>query len=169
MLYLLGAEKQRLRRLARELASMRLLAGARDNALDRVGADLGVPRFSDTLAFRSGEIVTDVRREPDDEYRRRLGVYRPWLRPTKARLLELLNGPDAPTSANTGPLAALGLAARFTLDEDDTDFAVAISIVGVDDPAYRAGFLQFVRSTLLVWPPRTTPPERRPCRALPAG
>ena len=61
---------------------MRRLANARDDALDRTGAELGVPRFADTLAFRGGAIVTDARREPDDEYRRRLRLYRPWFLPT---------------------------------------------------------------------------------------
>ena len=52
MIYLLGAEKQRLRRQAREISAVRLLSLARDNALDRIGADLGVPRFTGTIDFQ---------------------------------------------------------------------------------------------------------------------
>jgi hypothetical protein len=152
MTYLLGAEKQRLRRLARELTAMRRLDQARDNALDRLGAELGVPRFADTLAFRGGEIVTDVRREPDPDYRRRLGLYRPWLLPTRKRVLDLLNGPGAATAPNAGPLGDLGVTARFSLVEEDNDFAVAITIVGVEDASYRAGFFQFVRAVHLILP-----------------
>ena len=152
MLYLLGAEKQRLRRLARELAAMRALDEARDDALDRLGAELGVPRFADTLAFRGGEIVTDIRREPDVEYRRRLGVYRPWLLPTRRRILELLNGAGAEAAPNAGPIGELGLAERFSIAEDDNDFAVAIAVVGAEDPDLRAGLLEFVRAVHLILP-----------------
>lgn len=152
VLYLMGAEKQRLRRQARELAAVRRLDHAGDNALDRMGADVGVPRFADTLAFRRGEIVTDTRREPDPDYRRRLQLYRPWLVPTKNRIVELLNGPGNATSPNAGALGELGLAERFALDEDDNEFAVAIAMVGVDDPGYRDGFFEFIRATQLIWP-----------------
>ena len=168
LLYLLGAEKQRLRRHARELAAMRQLEHARDNALDRLGAELRVPRFADTLAFRRGEIVTDVRREPDPEYRRRLGVYRPWLLPTRGRVLDLLNGPGEPGAPNAGPIGELGLGERFSLVEDDNEFAAAIAIVGVDDPDYRTGFLDFVRSVHLI-PPRRRRVERPARGALPAA
>ncbi len=152
ILYLMAAEKQRLRRQARQLAAMRRLDRARDNALDRMGADVGVPRFSDTLAFRAGEIVTDTRREPDADYRRRLQLYRPWLLPTKNRIMDLLNGPGEPATPNAGALGELGLAERFALAEDDNEFAVAIAMVGVDDPAYRDGFFEFIRATQLIWP-----------------
>ena len=150
--YVLGAEKARLRRGALELLATRQLDAARDHALDRFGADLGVPRFAETLAFAGGEVVTNVRREPDDEFRRRLSVYRPWLLPTPRTLLSLLNGPGNPGDPNAGLLAGLGLADRFTLSEDDNDFAVAIKIVGVEDPVFRTNFLEFVRNTYLVWP-----------------
>ena len=152
MTYLLGAEKQRLRRLARELTAMRRLEQARDNALDRAGAEFGVPRFADTLAFRGGEIITETRREPDADYRRRLRLYRPWLLPTRGRILDLLNGPGEPTTPNAGPLADLGVTARFSVVEEDNDFAVAIAIVGAEDPAYRAGFFDFVRAVHLILP-----------------
>lgn len=152
MLYALGAEKPRLRRLGRELAAMRRLESAREDALDRIGAELGVPRFADDLRFRSGHVVTDVRREPDAEYRRRLAVYRPRLLRTPGGLDELLNGPGEPSDANAGPLGEMGLGDRFTLAERDNPFALAVHVVGAEDPAVRENFLEFVRAVHLIWP-----------------
>ena len=152
LIYILGHEKQRLRRVGRQVAAMRLLSRARDNALDRTGADLGVPRFEDTLAFSQGEVVTNVRREPDDEYRRRLGIYKPFQVPNARRLLTLLNGPAGPPSANAGPLSEFGFTPRFMLVERDNDFAIAIQLVAVDDAVFRQNFLEFTRRVHLIWP-----------------
>jgi len=51
VIYMLGAEKLRLRRQLREVLAMRALSAARWDALDRFGADLAVPRF-----FRSPRV-----------------------------------------------------------------------------------------------------------------
>jgi hypothetical protein len=152
LLYTVGAEKQRLRRLGRELTAMRRLEAARDDALDRLGAELAVPRFADDIGFRDGHVVTDARREPDDEYRRRLGLYRPWVLRTPRAVRELVNGPGEPGARNAGPLGELGLRARFTVAERDNPFALAVHIVGVEEPAMRDNFLEFVRRVHLVWP-----------------
>jgi hypothetical protein len=160
VLYVLGAEKQRLRREGREIATMRLLARARDDALDRAGADLGLTRFPDDLVVRDGDIATVARREPDDDFRRRIALYRPFLVPTRSRLLELLNGRGGDTDPNSGPLAGLRVTARFQLVEGDDPFAVAVKLVaagvaGDDLDGPRSNFLQWLRATHLVWPQNT--------------
>lgn len=152
VLFLMGSEKARLRRAGRELRAARSLDFAFADALDRHGADLGVARFADTLTVTGGQIVTAVARESDTDYRRRLGMYRPWLLPTRSRLLELLNGPGEPTDPNTGPLSGLGVGERFSVIEDDNEFAVAVKIVGAGPGAHRVNFLDYVRRTVLVWP-----------------
>ena len=59
--YLMGAEKATLRRAAREVTSVRSLAGARAGSLDRHGADLGIARFTDFDQFLSSDIeVVDI-------------------------------------------------------------------------------------------------------------
>jgi hypothetical protein len=152
MLALLGSEAPRLRRQGRELLAARQLRFARDDALDRHGADLGVSRFADTLAVRNGQIVTDVERESDTAYRRRLGVYRPLLVPTRDRLLELLNGPGDPGDPNAGPIGEMGLQDRFSVLEADNELAVAVKIVGSGAGQHRANFLTYVRNAFLIWP-----------------
>jgi hypothetical protein len=160
LLYALGAEKQRVRRVGREIVAMRRLATARDDALDRAGAELGLTRFEDQLVVRDGAIETVARREPDDELRRRLALYRPLLVPSRSRLLELLNGPGADTDPNRGLLAGLGFDGRFRLVEGDDPFAIAVSLVAAGPPdtdldAPRLNFLDWLRATHLVWPQNT--------------
>src|SRR5258708_40371912 len=99
---------------------MRRLALARVDALDRIGAELGVPRFVDQIRFDTAkkEIITVVRLdaggqpvdEPDVEYARRLRIYRPWRVANPRPLLALLNGPRAAPHPNPGPLREPGLA-----------------------------------------------------------
>jgi hypothetical protein len=170
ILYMLAAEKQRLRREARELADMRRLAFARDNAVDRLGAELGVPRLSDEIRFDPGtrEIVTDVRRdaagavvgEPDREYRRRLSLYRRYLVPNRRALLGLLNGPGLDTDPNAGPLRGLGLVQRFRVVEEDNQFSVAMHLVASPAGALREGFLSQVRRVHLMQPASDVPDHR---------
>jgi hypothetical protein len=155
VLYALGAEKQRLRRTGRQVAAARRLADAAGDALDRAAAEVGVARFADRLVVRDGEVQADPRREPDDELRRRVALYRPWLVPTRGRMLELLNGPGADTDPNAGPLAGLGVRDRFTLVEGDDPFAIAVHLVSADDATPRGNFLDWVRATHLVWPQNT--------------
>jgi hypothetical protein len=160
-LYLLGAEKQRIRRSAREISAMRRLSTARDEALDRLGADLGVPRFAEQIDFAAGQIVTQTRREPDDEFRRRIALYRPFSMATRHKVLERLNGPGGDADPNRGPLAAVGnFQPRFQIVEADNEFAVAIRLVAVGNPALRTNLLQFIRDAYLVEPLVDVPAAR---------
>jgi hypothetical protein len=177
MLYLQGAEKQRIRRQAREIVAMRSLALARDNALDRIGADLGVPRLSDIRTFRqpnpgeepaifnkfnfgelrfgagfSGEIISEPRREPDDEYRSRLAIYQPFLIPNHHNILELLNGANTTVEPNQGLISKLGFQKLFEIVEDDNDFGIAIHLVAAGDINQRTNFLNHIRNTQLIFP-----------------
>lgn len=184
MIYLLGSEKQRLRRQSRELAAMRLLSCARDNALDRIGADLGVPRFAGTIAFQPpeefelpavfgefnfgerrfgrgshGEIVTGTRREPDEEYRRRLAIYRPLRISNRQQVVEWLNGPGESTELNRGLLGELGFGHRFQVIERDNEFAVAIHLMSAGSEDYRDNFFRYIRAVHLIWPSRNATAE----------
>ncbi|MFO0750668.1 MAG: hypothetical protein U1F43_34115 [Myxococcota bacterium] len=148
--FLLGAEKQRIRRAARELTAMRSLATARDEALDRTGEELGVPRFAESMAWDGSEIVTTRAREDDASYRRRLGIYRPFLVPNRRRALGLLR--DA------------GLAA-IDLVEADNPFAVAVRLVSVAPSlaaakAQKRDFFAHLRRTRLLEPAAAVPAAR---------
>ncbi len=87
-----------------EIAAIRRLRDGRDDALDRHGADLAVPRLSDRLSFAPApttgtappddhRIIGIAERESDDDYRRRLGLYRGFGRTTPLDLERRLNGP----------------------------------------------------------------------------
>jgi hypothetical protein len=156
----LGNEKARIRRQAREIAALRHLPRARLDALDRAGGDLGVPRFADNLAFRDGSVVTERRREPDDEYRRRLAIYKPFLLPNRHSVGEMLNGPGADSDPNRGLLSGLGQDRRLALREEDNEFAVAIHLVSVGADTQRTTFLDHVRRARLVLP-RNDPPSNQ--------
>lgn len=160
MLYVLGAEKARVRRQARELSAVRALTDARWNALDRLGADVAVPRFVDELRYDSAkqEIYTVVPTaggvpvpETDAAYRRRLRLYVPWLMPTRSRLVQLL--------------ADVGAPAAFGVEEQTNEFAVGIHIIAAPgQAAARQNFDDFLRRNILVWPtvfPATDPREQR--------
>jgi hypothetical protein len=160
--YCVTAEQSRMRRMAREIGAMRMLERARDEALDRHGADLAVPRLTDRIAFappppapaepppNDHRIVTLAERESDASYRRRLGLYRPLGRISPLDLRRRLNGPGADGDPNGGPIAELGVGARFSVIEDDNPFAVSIRLVGT--PAARTDFLDYLRRIHLVWP-----------------
>lgn len=169
LLVLLGHEGAVLRRQAAELAAMRGLAGARRNALDRHGADLGVPRLTDRLVFDAdrGEIGAEAfpgGREDDARYRRRLSIYRPFVTPNRRSLLTRLNGvpPDgnsasdpgtgSETGPNTGPLAELGVAGRFDLLEADNRFTIAARLVEAGAGGHRAVFLSHLLDVHLIRP-----------------
>ena len=151
LLQLLTAEKARIRREAREIAAMKNLRFARRDALDRIGADLGVQRFQDELAYdKAGdEIVTTIRRdlageavlEADPDYRRRLGLYRPFMLATPARFGRVLNGEGASGEPNAGPISELGLGERFLIEEENNPFALAIRIIGIGAGPERQNFL----------------------------
>lgn len=155
VIYLLGAEKQRLRRQAREISAMRRLERARDNALDRMGAEVGVPRFEDHITYKNGEISTEIRREPDVEFRRRLRVYRSFHISNTSEVRHLLNGPGDDASPNQGPLGELELKERFRLIEQDNEFAFAVHLVESPAAAVRSGFIKYIRQLYLVLPADT--------------
>lgn len=169
LIFVLASEKSRIRRTSRELAAQRLLDTAHLDALDRLGSDLGVPRFADNLLVKDGEVVTETRRETDAEYRRRLAIYKPFLLRNRRTLLELLNGPGEDADPNAGLLSELGLADRLLLREEDNEFAVAIHLVSVGDDAQRANFLEHIRRVRLIQP-RNDPPSNQihAARFLPA-
>jgi hypothetical protein len=154
--FVLGSEKQRLRRQSRVLEAARRLDGATRAALDGLGADLGVPRFDDELTYSGGQIYakTAVSKESDASYRRRLRIYRPWWQPTRANVVRALNGAPPSTAPNAGPIAELPppLTARFSVDDKYAPFAVAIKIVSAGGAARKTKFLDWVRALFLVWP-----------------
>jgi hypothetical protein len=167
MVFVLGAEKPRIRRQAREIAAMRQLRYAKRNALDRHGADVSVPRFMEDIAFRQtsgadeafdGEIISTARAEPDDEYRRRLRPYRGFRIPNRRGIAELLNGDGdgnadgGEATPNAGLLGEMGLAERFRILETDNDFGVAIHLIAIADPAMRTNFLSFLKRVQLIYP-----------------
>lgn len=150
MLFLLSSEKARLRREGRTIGAMRYVARARDDALDRTGAELGIPRF---IGSHQSGGLTVLDREDDAGYRTRLGPYKPWFRSTRQRVLDTLNGPGKDTDPNAGALHDLGFAQRFTVEERDNPFAVAVMLVASGtDADRRTNFLAFVRTAHLIWP-----------------
>lgn len=158
--YIMGAEKQRIRRQAREIAAMRSLSLARRDALDRLGADLAIPRFSDRIAFDAAkkEIVSVHKdaagnpvHEPDIEYGRRLQLFRPWLIPTPGNILQLLNGPGQPGDPNAGPLGELGLQQRFELVQANNELSFSVFLSSTA-PNLLNNLLNFVRTAYLIWP-----------------
>lgn len=159
--YLLGAEKLRIRRVARELRDIRLIATARDDALDRMGAEIGVPRLESRLEFdpatrtiltRGVDAAGLPERESDDAYRRRLGIYRPMLVPSRSNLERLLNGPGDAAAPNAGVLGAAGVVHRFEVVEADNDLAVAIHLVQAGPGTARDDLHRLVSEAYLVWP-----------------
>jgi len=165
LLFVLLQEKARLRRQAREVCAMRFLNGARRDALDRIGANLGVMRFQDDLAYDAGKnevisvILKDASGKPtlesDAEYAQRLALYEPFMLSSRSRLLEILNGPGNPGDPNVGLLSGLGMKARFSAGEQEDPFALAFRIVGLGGPGPRNNFLGYLANEILIWLPDT--------------
>lgn len=154
LFYLLHAETVRIRRLMRQVARARLLSGpggAEGAMLDRIGRELAVPRFGDRISVADGEIVTEEAREEDSAYRRRLGIYRPFLMSTRAQVERVLNsGSDA---------------RRFKILEEDNRFYVALRLVSVAaDPGAaatsRRNYQRYLRETVLIDPTAEVPAGR---------
>lgn len=176
LLYLASNEKQRLRRAAREVQAYRTLAYARRDALDRLGADVGVARFVDELVYEepTGEVyahrLAAPAAEPDRAYAKRLGMFRRFMLPTPGAVGRLLNGPGAATDPNAGIFADLAGDARFTVRETDDRFAVAVQLVAVGDAQHRTNFLAQLRRDRLILPANTPPNNTvHAARALPAS
>jgi hypothetical protein len=165
LLFVMLQEKARLRRQAREVCAMRFLGRARRDALDRIGASLGVMRFQDDLAYDASknEVISATLKdasgkpalESDVEYARRLALYEPFLLTSRSRLLEILNGPGDPGDPNSGLISGLGLTERFSASEQEDPFALAFRIVGLGGPGPRNNFLEYLANEILIWLPDT--------------
>lgn len=159
VLYALGAEKARIRREAIQIAAMRELRFARREALDRIGREVGVPRFTDVLSYddTTKQIVAGLGSrgapvmESDDDYRRRLAIYRRSFQATPQRVRDALNGPGAPSDPNAGLISGLGFTKRFVFDESDEALAMTIHLIETGPVTYRANFTAYIRTNFLVW------------------
>jgi len=162
LLHLMSSEQARLRRQIRLIHAAATLEGARGFMLDRYGQELGVPRLSDRLVVRRGEIVTEAAPEDDAAYRRRLAIYRPWFGASRSAVLALLNGaPGAP-----GPLQAIGGPATLAIVERDNPLISAIRIISIDTTLsgatiQRRNFLAYLRGTILIDPVGNVPADRK--------
>ena len=160
LIYVMGVEKQRLRRQARELAALRGLEFVFDpsnpdhvrmgGALDRWGAELGVPRFADRLTWDPTEQqpTTVNVAEPDESYRQRLMIYRPFLMANRKTVVAALNTLPTPTAAS------------FTVDEANCEFAVALQLFSSPDDQLRLAFLAWLRANRLLQPGQPIPTTR---------
>ncbi|HKE86175.1 MAG TPA: poly-gamma-glutamate hydrolase family protein [Vicinamibacterales bacterium] len=160
LLYLAGSEKMRLRRQANELYAMRRIADARADALDRLGAELSVPRFDARLSWDATRRVPTIvpQREADEPFRARLGIYRPFLRSSRRAVDDAVNGPG--TGGNTGLPSQLGIAHRLTIAEPDSELLAAVRLVSSPDDAPRTAFLDYIRRAFLLQPGTDVPDSR---------
>jgi phage replication-related protein YjqB (UPF0714/DUF867 family) len=160
LLYVIGSEKMRLRRQASELYAMRQLAAAQGTVLDRLGAELGVPRFNTRLTWdamlRTPTIVPQA--EADPPFRARLGIYRPFLRSSPRAVEALVNGSGA--GNNAGLPSRVGVTHRLTIVEPDTELLTAVRLVSFPDDAPRTAFLDYARQSLLLQPGVDVPDTR---------
>lgn len=159
LLAITQSETLRTRRLMREIAARRQLEQAKGFMLDRLGRELAVPRFDSDVQVRGGELRIRQARESDDTYRNRLGIYRPYLVPTRKSVEDRLNGPGS-------PLQVAGAPARFAIREDDNPFQIGFKVFGVGATAaegdtIRANYLQYLRDTTLIDPTRGVPTNRQ--------
>lgn len=156
LLYGLHEEKAKIRRTAREVHAMRRLDLARRDALDRIGAEIGVVRAEEEIAYdpESKEIVSrpymvgSVKvAEPDFDYLQRLKIYRPFLMPTRKYLEERLNGGD-----DLGLMSEVGYGSPIAIEETPNVFAVAIHLIDVDPSNRIANFQQYLKDAIIVFP-----------------
>lgn len=140
LLSVLGDEKVRLRREMARLAAMRSRDFAAEDALDRIGIDLGVPRLETAPRWDPGhdEIISEAAPESDIGYRKRLHAWRPFLAPTPAAVRKLLQQVDP----------------RIIVQESETAMAVSVRFIGssadASDPA-RAYLIGRLRADRLVF------------------
>ena len=160
LLYVIGSEKMRLRRQASELYAMRRIVEARDDALDRLGAELGVPRLDTRLTWDASlRTPTIVRqREADAPFRARLGIYRPFLRASRRAVENALNGPGI--GDNAGLPSRVGIRHRLTIAEPDSELLAGVRLVSAPDDAPRTAFLAHVRQAVLLEPGVDVPAAR---------
>jgi hypothetical protein len=158
------SEKSRLRRQARELRAMRALDEARADALDRMGADLGCPRFADQIKWDLvGKQVGTVPLTPpgtvedDGSYRARLRILRGVRLPSPTWIDSAVNGPGKPADPGAGWLADVGFAKRLTVDEAANPLRVTFRLISSGHPKGRMELLNAIRLTHLVWPAGSAP------------
>lgn len=150
------SEKPRLRRQARELRASRILDHARLGTLDGIGADLGVPRLREEIAW--DEATRQVAAQPiaggevDADYRARLRVVRGVRLPSPTWIDVTTNGPGGPSEPGRGWLAEVGFTTRLTVDETANPLLVAFRVVDPTRGEGRAELLDAVRRLHLVWP-----------------
>jgi len=116
LLAVLGDEKIRIRRELRRVGGARLISTAVEDALDRMGAEVGVPRLESAPAWDAvaKEIVSTSARETDEDYRKRLAIWRPWVIPTPAAFRQLIEAVDSRVTVTE---AGGGLSAAVLLVE----------------------------------------------------
>lgn len=153
---LLDAETGRLRRTIRRIGRLRLLEAAEGVLLDRLGAEVGVPRFDHRIRFAAGAMLVDPESESDPSYRRRLAPYRQWAAGTRRELLDAL--------ATTGVVDGAGQPA-FDLLERDNPFDLTLRVVSVAPTAAaaqaaREGALDRLRRRAMLDPGDAAPPGR---------
>ncbi len=162
LLYVTTAEAARNRRAARMIRQVRAIDGAFAASLDRIGEELAVPRFTERLLYHDidgvhGEITSIADVEPDSSYRSRLKLYRPALTPTRAALLDRLNG--------AGNALQLAPNQSFDVLEEPNPLLTAVHLVSVGATAAEAtqtrhNFLAWIRDAILLDPTQPTPPVR---------
>jgi hypothetical protein len=152
------SEKGRLRRQAREIRAMRALGIARDDALDRMGRDVGAGRFRDELSWdaAAGQVATTPLPggafEDDPSFRIRLATLRQTRLPSPAWIDGMLNGDGAPSSPGTGWLADVGIATRLSIDETPNPLLIAFQLIAPGGKGNREQLIDAIRTTHLVWP-----------------
>lgn len=153
LLTVLLDEKGRIRRTARQIRATRALAVASGNALDRIGADLSCPRFSDELFWDADQqspatrpLQPDGAREDDASYRARL------------RVLRGVRLPSTPWigSALDGFLPDVGVAGEVTVDEAVDPQLIALRLVAPGAPGAIGQLLDAIRRVHLIWPAGST-------------
>src|SRR5262249_53210957 len=126
--------------------------------LDRIGADLGCPRFADELAWDAergapGAVpLAPGTAEDDASYRSRLRVLRGIRLPSPVWVDAGLNGPGGAPAAGTGWLAEAGLTQRVAVDESANPLYLAFRLVSPGDADGPARLLQAIRQVHLTWP-----------------
>lgn len=155
LLTVLLDEKGRIRRTSRQIRATRTLEVAGGNALDRIGADLSCPRFSDELFWDAGRQSPGTRplqppgsREDDVSYRARLRVLRGVRLPSAPWIDSALNG--------AGFLADVGVTSKVTVDESVDPQLIALRLVAPGAPGKIPLLLNAIRRVHLIWPAGST-------------
>lgn len=147
VLTLLALEHQRLRRYLAAIEAGASIAGAWGGLLDRIGAELGVPRLDSRFQFTGGTLTGIVpERETDAAYRARLAPFRAYAFPTPGALRAALRTvhPDFDVEERT-----MGFEGAYRL--------VAFADTDAQAAQMRADALAHLRATVLVDAADATP------------